>query len=172
MAAQLDLRQRGFTKNVVTLGMRCCCLPWVGLAGGSRRTLRISSPRILCRCPVLRRQILGVCSRDLGADSRGHRSRNRSCPALPQGHPCPHRAGRAVDGAVTRPHLSSSETISRCRRGHVYHPAKCYDAIRPWEIPRPECTTRSKRLQKQGGEDASVHHVCIVFPFRREGTCQ
>ena len=41
------------------------------------------------------------------------------------------------------------ETISRCRRGHVYHPAKCYYAIRPWEIPRPECTTRSKRLQNR-----------------------
>src|SRR6266478_4873293 len=29
-----------------------------------------------------------------------------------------------------------------------------------------------KTRSKQGGEDASVHHVCIVFPFRREGTCQ
>ena len=41
------------------------------------------------------------------------------------------------------------ETISRCRRGHFYHPAKCYYAIRPWEIPRPECTTRSKRVQNR-----------------------
>src|SRR6266478_530781 len=64
------------------------------------------------------------------------------------------------------------ETISRCRRGHFYHPAKCYYAMRPREIPRPKCTTRSKRLQKKGGEDAFVHHVRIVFPFRREGTCQ
>src|SRR6266478_4873291 len=88
--------RRGILKNVVTLGMRCCCLPWVGFAGGSRRALRAGSPRILCRCPVLRRQILG-----------------------------------------------------RCRRGHFYHPAKCYYAIRPWEIPRPECTTRSKRVQNR-----------------------
>src|SRR6266446_8173595 len=29
-----------------------------------------------------------------------------------------------------------------------------------------------KTPSKQGGDDASVHHVCIVFPFRREGTCQ
>ena len=29
-----------------------------------------------------------------------------------------------------------------------------------------------KTRSKQGGEDASVHHVCIVFPFRRKGTCQ
>ena len=89
--------------------MRCCCLSWVGLAGGSRRALRTRSPRILCRCPVLRRQILGVCRRGMGAESRGHRRRNRGCPALPQGDPRPHCAGRAVDGAVTRPHLSSSE---------------------------------------------------------------
>ena len=64
------------------------------------------------------------------------------------------------------------ETISRCRRGHFYHPAKCYYAMRPREIPRPKCTTRSKRLQKKGGEDAFVHHLRIVFPCRREGTCQ
>ncbi len=29
-----------------------------------------------------------------------------------------------------------------------------------------------KTPSKQGGEDAFVHHVRIVFPFRREGTCQ
>ena len=46
--------------------------------------------------------------------------------------------------------------ISRCRRGHFYHPAKCYYAIRPWEIPRSECALKTP--SKQGGEDAFVHH--------------
>ena len=100
MMEQLDLGYGG-SKNVVTLGMRCCDLLWVDSARGSRRALRTRSPRILCRCPALRRQILGVCRRGMGAESRGHRGRNRSCQALPQGRPCPNRAGR-VDGAVMR----------------------------------------------------------------------
>src|SRR6266436_5958012 len=77
-----------------------------------------------------------------------------------------------ADGAGPLFVQGARETISRCRRGHFYHPVKCYYAMRPREIPRPKCTTRSKRLQKKGGEDAFVHHVRIVFPFRREGTCQ
>jgi hypothetical protein len=35
------------------------------------------------------------------------------------------------------------------------------------ETPHPECNA-----SKQGGEDALVHNVCIVFPFRRERTRQ
>jgi hypothetical protein len=101
MMEQLDLGYGG-SKNVVTLGMRCCDLLWVDSARGSRRALRTRSPRILCRCPVLRRQILSVFRRDMGAESRGHRGRNRSCPALPQGRACPNRACRSLDGAVAR----------------------------------------------------------------------
>jgi hypothetical protein len=67
---------KGILENVVTLGVRCCCLPWAGFAGGSRRSLWAGSPRILCRCPVLRRQVLGLCRRGMGAQSRGHRRRN------------------------------------------------------------------------------------------------
>jgi hypothetical protein len=68
--AALISDKRGILKNVVTLRLRCCCLPWVGFAGGSRRALRTGSPRILCRCPLLRRQVLGLCRRVMGAQSR------------------------------------------------------------------------------------------------------
>src|SRR5258708_21680155 len=55
-SCSLIFRQKGILRNVVTLGVRCCCLPWVDFAGGSRGALRTGSPRILCRRPVLRRQ--------------------------------------------------------------------------------------------------------------------
>jgi len=84
--------------NACSLDGTCMVGLWVGSARGSRRALRTHSPRILCRCPVLRRQILSVCRRDMGAESRGHRGR----PALPQGRACANRAGHSLDGAVMR----------------------------------------------------------------------
>src|ERR1700686_3762816 len=86
------------------------------------------------------------------------------CPAMPNGESAtrPREAVSFVQGhennsaGPTKPFLSPREVLL------------C--AIRPWKIPRPECTL--KTLSNQGGEDAFVHHVCIVFPFRREGTCQ
>lgn len=95
------LGQEGNRKHAVTLGMRCCHLPWPGSGRGSRRALRTASPRLLFRCPILRRQILGVCRRDVGEKPWGHRSRDRGGPALPQGRASPNRPGRALDDAVT-----------------------------------------------------------------------
>jgi len=60
-------------KNVVTLGMCCRHLPWIGSFGEGRRARRNYSPRILCCCPVLRRQILCLRRRDVGEKPRRHR---------------------------------------------------------------------------------------------------
>src|SRR5258708_22883742 len=92
---------RGGRKNVVTLGMRRCHKPWVGSIGGSRRTLRINSPRILFGCPVLRRQVLGVRRRDVGEKPRGHGGRDRGGTELSQKHARRNRADPSFDGAVT-----------------------------------------------------------------------
>jgi len=97
---QLDMGQGA--ENVVTLGMRCCHLLWVGSARGSRRALRTHSPRILCRCSVLRNQIFGLRRRDVGAKPRGHRCRDRSSVALSQKSAVSNRTGRSLDGAVMR----------------------------------------------------------------------
>src|SRR5260370_34294775 len=49
------------------------------------------------------------------------------------------------------------------RRGHFYHPAKCYYAIRPWEIPRPSSTLTTPSTQ--GGEtclcSSRMHRIPI-----------
>jgi len=56
------------------------------------------------------------------------------------------------------------ETISRCRRGHFYPPAKCYDAIRPWKI-RVQNVLRAQNASKQGGErclcSSPMHRIPI-----------
>jgi len=89
-------------ENVVTLGMRCCHLLWVSSGRGSRRALRTHSPRILCRCSVLRSQIFGVRRRDVGAKPRGHRRRDRSGAALSQKSALSNRTSRSSDSAVMR----------------------------------------------------------------------
>ena len=81
--------------------MRCCHLPWVGSARGSRRALRTHSPRFLFHCPILRRQILGFRRRDVGEKPWGNRGRDRGGPALSESRAGPNRAGRSLDGAVT-----------------------------------------------------------------------
>ncbi len=68
-----------------------------------------------------------------------------------------------ADGAGPLFVQGACETISRCRRGHFYHPAKCYYAIRPWEFPRPECTLKTPSTQ--GGEtclcSSRMHRIPI-----------
>jgi hypothetical protein len=49
-----------------------------------------------------------------------------------------------------------------------YRRAKCYYV----RSGRGKFRVQNVTPSKQGGEDAFVHHVCIVFPFRREGTRQ
>jgi hypothetical protein len=49
----------GAVKDVVPLGMRCYHLP-AGFARRSCGVIWTYSPRILFRCPVLRRQVFGV----------------------------------------------------------------------------------------------------------------
>ena len=94
---------KGERKHAVTLGMCCCHMRRVGSGRGSRRTLRTDSPRLLLRCPILRRQILGLRRRDVGEKPRGNGIRDRGGPALSQSRAAsPNRAGRAlVDSAVT-----------------------------------------------------------------------
>ena len=171
MVAQLDLPTKGILKNAVTLGLRCRCLPWVGFTGGSRGALRTGSPRILCRCPVLRRQVLGLCRRGMGAESRGHRGRNRGCQALPEGGACPNRAGRTVDVAVTRPHLSSSKMRNAC-------PGCCAARSGALLIRGPLCTRialgpgsavhREERCTASGTRDALLH---AAAPHRSSSGC-
>ena len=92
-------RERG-AENVVTHGMRRCRLPWAGAIGGSRRTLRTGSPRLLCRGAFLRRKILGVRRRDVGAKPRRHRRGNRSGTAMSKERAGRTHAAGSLDGVV------------------------------------------------------------------------
>src|SRR5258706_15748121 len=86
----------------------------------------------------------------------------------PDGHnPHPPVARRVSEIRAASVQLPRAGAVSlwRCSlgRGHFYHPAKCYYAIRPWEIPRPECTLKTPSTQ--GGEtclcSSRMHRIPI-----------
>lgn len=83
-------------QDVFTFGMRCRALPWFGAGRGGLRESR--SSRVLRDGPVLRRQILGLRRRDVGAKPWRQRGRDRSGAALSQPRACPHAAGLALEG--------------------------------------------------------------------------
>jgi hypothetical protein len=97
----IRVRNEG-AENVVTHGMRRRRVPWAGAIGGSRRALRTGSPRLLFGRAVLRRQILGIRRRDVGAKPRRHRRRDRGGTAMSQGRASRTRAAGALDGVVIR----------------------------------------------------------------------
>ena len=76
--------------------MRCCDLPWPGAGRGSFRGS--GSSRVMRDGPVLRRQILGLRRRDVGAQPWRQRGRDRIGAALPQSRACAHAAGLALEG--------------------------------------------------------------------------
>jgi hypothetical protein len=166
MVEQLDLGQGA--EDVVTLGVRWCRLLWVGSAGGSRRALRTHSPRILFRCPVLRRQILGVCRRDMGAESRGHRRRDRSGAALSQKRACPSRAGRSLESAVMRPspllvrmHPDVRRDIALPRQPHHVH-----GRLVPPRSARPAFQRRLKLPDRRVARTADSSRLARVLQRR------
>jgi hypothetical protein len=81
--------------------------------------------------------------------------------------PTPPVARRVSEIRAASVQLPRAGAVSlwRCSlgRGHFYHPAKCYYAIRPWEIPRPECTLKTPSTQ--GGEtclcSSRMHRIPI-----------
>ena len=157
---QLELGQEGVLDNVDTLDVRRCDLPGAGSASEGCRALRTGSSRVVHGRSVLRCQVLGVRRRDMGAQPRGHRSRNRRRPALPQRRARPDRAGRSII-KVSAP--SFPKTFHR--RSLASNPASVEwpnsRRLRPeWSRPCPIGWATSRI-----GRPRRVHWLCISPRF-------
>jgi hypothetical protein len=99
-------------RDVFTVGI--CCSYWRkrGFCGESNRASRYRSSRLLRCGSVLCRQILGVRRRDVGAQSRRQRRRDRGGATMPQERARRNRTGRSLVHAIAAIARSvSSEAI-------------------------------------------------------------